>query len=280
MAAFDVLVVGDSAWDTMVLPERAPRLHHDVPGRVVSGPGGQGFNVARAARLAGAEVALVTQVGRDDDSAALVRSARRLGIALPLLAREDPVSRIVSLVEGTGERALISSAGSGPRAAPARRLSSRFLVLSGYLIGRAGGVAYARSWLSWAEGSGARVWIDVAHPDVAGLWAGIVPRDACLAATSAEWAAYDAASGGRPHPGDAVRKEGPSGASWWRGRQVLHRAPGSRDLQVVDTTGAGDALLGSLVGRLALSEPPARALAEAVRTAEAVCTRLGASPES
>ncbi|MHB1956243.1 MAG: carbohydrate kinase family protein, partial [Sulfobacillus sp.] len=68
----DVLVLGDSAWDTVVRIAEPLRFNGDIGAAIHGSPGGQGLNAATAARQEGATVGLITQVGTDGQSDALL----------------------------------------------------------------------------------------------------------------------------------------------------------------------------------------------------------------
>ncbi|MDA8193896.1 MAG: carbohydrate kinase family protein [Thermaerobacter sp.] len=264
----DVLVVGDAAWDTVVRVAAEPAFNRDTPASIHSGPGGQGFNMAVAASRQGVSVALVTQVGTDAQSRALVAAIRRYGVGLPRLTRTDPLTRVVAMVRPDGERALLTDPGPGPLREPDSRLAAGMLLLSGYLTDRAGGVERVRAWLDWAAARNMPVLLDPAHPRLAARCRPFLSGVGWLLANQAEWTAL-----GRPTSRPALIKRGAEGALLLSGGEsVVIRAPAG---VVVDTTGAGDAVAGAFAAGLALGRTPAEAARLAVARGTAVCGQLG-----
>lgn len=274
---WDVMVVGDTAQDLIVRPSRPGAAGSDVPAVIASSPGGQGSNIAWAAAAAGASTALVTQVGTDSDSRNLVRRLRSRKIALPGLLRQDPLTRVVALVASDGERALMTQHGVGPVGEPAPHWKTRSLVLSGYVLARGEG-SYVESWLRWAGQRHVPVWADLGQDRLPMMWAPYAKRLYGVAGGMEEWHAFSGALGtSEPFGGVVLLKMGPQGALLLQGGSMLGRCSAMPDISVVDTTGAGDALLGTLVGVMAVSpETWQEALAHAVRAAERVVGQVGA----
>jgi len=271
----DVLVVGDIAWDTVVRVSAWPERDRDLPSAIGEGAGGQGFNIALWAARAGARSALVTQIGTDARSRELARIARASGVALWAPTRADPLTRVVSIVDPAGLRGLLTHPGPGPLALPRSGWAAGALALSGYLLGRPGGAERVEAWLAWAERRGLPTALDLAHPDVAPAWAPFGGRVTWMFGNEAEWAAYQVAGAGAPR--GRVVKRGADGAELDapEGRCAVPPpgpGPGARD-----STGAGDCLMGTFLGRLCLGDAADEALRAAVGAASAVLGLAGAT---
>ena len=131
-----VTVFGSFVVDLMA---RTPHL--PVPGETVKGtmfrlgPGGKGFNQAVAAHKAGAEVTVVTKLGRDSFAAVAEDTMRELGMdASRVLYSEDAPTgcALISVDEKTGQNEIVIVPGAlntiSPdeiRAAPAGSQSGR-----------------------------------------------------------------------------------------------------------------------------------------------------------
>jgi ribokinase len=272
----DILVVGDMAWDMVVRVAMWPAPDLDVKTAIQEGPGGQGLNIAAWARAAGARTALVTQVDRGATGRRLRQAARRYGVELWAPTLATPPTRVISLVDPAGQRALLTEAGPGPLATPRRTWSCRLLVLSGYLLARPGGEDRVEAWIAWATRASTPVAVDLAHPHIAGAWRGWLADVTWVFGNRAEW---EAVGSGHVPATYAVVKNGSQGAHLQRpGRPVVHVAPPENPAPVVDSTGAGDCLMGTLLARWLTHADAARALTEAVPVASGSCRHLGALP--
>ncbi len=272
----DLLVVGDTAWDTVVLAGRWPERDRDFPAVIREGAGGQGFNIAFWARRAGARVALVTQLGHDARSRELLRLAGMHGMELLEPTLQDPLTRVVSLVAGDGQKALLTHPGPGPLALPKPSWSAGMLVLSGYLLARPGGVERAGAWLDWAQAHAVPAAADLSHPDVAGAFAALSGALLWLFGNEAEWRAFLDAGG--QSPAFRVVKRGPLGADLVRREGILSVLPATQS-PAGDSTGAGDCLMGTLLGMTALGWNLPAALQAAVDRAAQVAQAPGALPD-
>lgn len=253
-----VCTLGDLLLDVIVRLDGPLAQGDDVTARTTLAPGGQAANVAAWAAELGAD-ARVIAVHADDDAGAIVqRELERRGVELggPRGARTGVV---VSIVHPDGERTMASDRGSSPEleteSLDADWLRCGALHISGYsLLGaRAAGAAVL------AREHAARVSLDLSS------WTQIEPRADELRAAIAEirpdvvfgnereWDAIgDVATGVR------VVKRGA------RGIVVDGEAHNAVSVDVVDSTGAGDALAaGFIVGGAQLAlEAAARCVAQ------------------
>lgn len=272
---FDVIVVGDACWDVVVRPCRPFGFNRDVLARVHGGPGGQGLNMAVAARATGARVALVTGIGQDAESRLIEQYLDRQAIALPALDRSGPLTRVVSVVNADGERALMTDAGPGPTITGGDGLDGSAggcLLLSGYLAGRDGGRKRLDLWVQWGRQHGMTVLLDPGHRD---MWTAgdRFPRVDWVLANEAEWAAL----GDGVEADGRVIKRGPAGVRVVTDEGV-EDVPAAPVGNVMDTTGAGDAVAGAFAGWLSQGIPPRMAARRAVARAALTCRHLGAVP--
>jgi len=265
----DVTVVGDTAWDIIVQTADMPQFNRDIPAHIHQGPGGQGLNMALAARGESAAVCLVTQIGTDPISRQLARQIEQWGIT-GVFTQSDPLTQVVSLVRPDGERALITQSGRGPDVHPRNVLPARLLLLSGYLWARPGGPERVLGWLDWAHQHQMTILLDPAHADLARDVRGLLDRVDWVLPNRDEWEAL-----GRPLAPNVLLKLGPQGARLWdRHRWIdIEVTPASR---VVDTTGAGDAVAGSFAAGLARGLSPEAAARRAIERGRQVVSRLGA----
>jgi ribokinase len=303
----DVVVVGGANTDYLV---RGPRL--PAPGETVEGEvfqkaaGGKGANQAVAAARLGARVALVARVGSDQRGAALVDQLATEGVDTghvvvgPTAASESPTGVALIMVNAQGQKQILTAPGANGRLAPPdvraaeETIRGARVVLANLEVPLdAVGEAFRL-----ARDAGARVvldpapptdlsdellrLVDVVRPDEAEAEAltGIRPRDRRSAQAAAErllargpWAAVvQAGEAGdqlvwRPAAG------GPdSGGAGAIRRRWLPRLP----VEVVDTTGAGDAFAAGLAVALAEGRPLEEAAVLANAAAALATTVLGA----
>jgi sugar/nucleoside kinase (ribokinase family) len=102
-----ITVIGDATLDVTVRPAEAVRVGGDVPAQISLSPGGQGANVAVRLARAGREVLLATAIADDPAGRMLRASLDGEGVALVRL-RAERSGVVVALLDGTGERAMLS----------------------------------------------------------------------------------------------------------------------------------------------------------------------------
>lgn len=240
-----ICTLGDLILDVVVLPNRPLTPDADTPAAIRLSAGGQAANVAAWAGALGATSRLVCKRGTDSSSqlAAVELSRHRVEICGPVADGRGGV--VVSLRDSDGQRTMASDPGVAALLDPSELDPSwvgscDVLHVSGYCLFRE---RMAEAAVQAARHA-ARVTVDLASaPDIdrvgarrfTALLEALQPD--LVFATEAERAAV---------PGfDAnwVVKLGPGGADFPEGR---FPAP---SVDVVDTTGAGDALAaGYLVG--------------------------------
>lgn len=115
MSRSRILVVGSLNADLVVHTERFPQ-----PGETLSGselqvvPGGKGANQAVVAGRLGADVAMIGALGADSNGDLLFDSVERAGVHTAAIARRDGVATgtAVITVDGAGENTIIVSPGA------------------------------------------------------------------------------------------------------------------------------------------------------------------------
>lgn len=275
-----VLVIGSANLDLVVGTERVPE-----PGETLLGTakgrfaGGKGLNQALAAARSGAHSRLCALVGADDAGDALAAALAAAGADGEL--RRDPsaptgVAHVLALPGG--ENSIIVAAGANgalsagdAESAVARGADVVLAQLEVPLDAVAAGLRAARS-----HGSLTILNAAPAHPAAIGL----LPDVDVLIVNETECAVL----GGvqrllEAGAGAVVRTLGAAGAE-------LHRADGepvairSFVVDVVDTTGAGDAFCGALAAALAQGMPLEGALVRASAAGAIVAQHLGANTEA
>jgi ribokinase len=294
-AGHRIVVVGSLNADLTVRTPRLPR-----PGETVSGsdlstsPGGKSSNQAAAAALLGADVALVGRVGDDSHGAFLLDRARAAGVDTTHVARLDDAATgtAVIAVDDAGENFIIVSPGANAHLAPDDVAAAADLFPGGGVLCLCFEVppATVLAAAEHASAAGLRVVLNPSpFAEVAGKLLAVtdvlVVNQHELAAMvgtpttgleDADWArAADAL--GALGPSHVIVTLGAAGAA------VLDLTANSAVTTIpapvvtaVDTTGCGDAFLGSLAYRLALDEDPVTASRYAVDVGAFAATRPGA----
>lgn len=117
-----VVVIGSSNTDLTVVVEHLPVAGETVMGeKLVRAGGGKGANQAVAAARAGADVAFVGKVGRDEFGRATLRNLRREHINTQYVGIEEQSSSGVALimVDSTGENLIAVAPGANSQLSPA-----------------------------------------------------------------------------------------------------------------------------------------------------------------
>lgn len=287
--AADVLVVGSLNMDLRI---RTPRL--PAPGETLTGSGfdtdggGKGANQAVAAARQGARVAMLGAVGQDAHGAALLAALQADGIDTHAVERiaGTPSGTAAILLMPDGENSIVVIPGANHALTPERvraqadRLRQARVVVA-QLECPLDAVAEA---LAIAREAGAVTVLNAAPVQPLG--------DALLG--QLDWLVVNeieaAALAGMPVPGPAearavaeqLRRRGPRQVLVTLGAEGLVLAgpegtlalPAPR-VQAIDTTGAGDTVVGALAAALAAGRPLREALTRAQAAAALAVTRLG-----
>lgn len=294
MAGPRVLVVGDLLYDMLAKAEGELTLGTDtfVPIRVSAG--GSGANAAAWLAHSGVETRFVGRVGDDVFGGFLQGEMERAGVG-SYLARDASLvtGKVFVLVDGAGERTMITDRGAGealsPEDLPETLFTAGHLHLSGYTLSGGSRRETAKKALRLARGAGMTVSVD---PSSVPLLDSVGP-DRFLEWTRGADLLFPNLTEGEtltgekdpdrildkllPHYPAVVLKLGPEGAVYVDGSGNLLREPAA-PVGVEDTTGAGDAFSAGFLAAWLAGETPAEALQGGAGLAARAVGRVGARP--
>jgi len=265
-----IATLGDVLLDVIVLLTEPLAPGGDVRASSRAGAGGQAANVAAWAAELGAEARCIAKRGDDPAGELVARELGAHGVELVGPVGDGATGVVVSIVDA-GDRALASDRGVAPSFAPeeldAAWVACDVLHLSGYALLREPIAATALLAARLAREQGARVSVDVAAWTEIRTFGPVRFRELLddlapdvLFATEAEWELLGGAYLTAPV---GVLKRGARGCTVLTEDAKLDFA--AVDAEVVDPTGAGDALAaGFLVGG-SLEEAARRGLDAAAR---------------
>jgi ribokinase len=284
-----VLVIGSVNWDLVLVSDRLPQVGETIAGaEIAGGLGGKGANQAVAAARMGAAVSLVGFVGDDPEgSTALeILAAEGVGVADCRLAAR-PTGRAAVLVDHAGENLIVVGPGANALLGPddvhaaAWPLNSRVMLtqleISPMAAATGIGLAREHGMTSVLNATPAAVLDEVGEvPDIL-----IVNRVEAgqLLGGAGDGAAGELAVALAAARGIAtvVVTDGPRGAAaavdGGAGQTIAAASP---RVDVLDTTGAGDAFAGALAASLAEDVALARALTRGCAAGALACTTVGA----
>ncbi len=291
-----VVVVGDLLYDLLARIEGGVIFGTDtfVPIRVAAG--GSGANAAAWLASSGVETHFVGRVGDDPFGGFLAQELERAGVR-PHLARDPSLAtgKVFVLVDGAGERTMITDRGAGEALSPEDLPGSLFrrghLHLSGYTLSGGSRRETAIKALRLARRSGMTFSVD---PSSVPLLRAVGPgfflestrgADSCfpnleegalLAGTEDPERIAETLLG---YYFAVVLKLGPEGALYAGADGVRVRVPAS-PVRVVDTTGAGDALCAGFLSARLSGNSPTEALWRGVKLASRAIERVGGRPKS
>lgn len=286
MSDLDVVVVGSINHDLTVITERHPRPGETVLGTEHhSGPGGKGANQAVAAARLESSVAIIGRVGEDDQGRALVEVLEDEGIDIAGVVLDPTTSTglAVITVDPDGENSIVVSPGANRLVDPqqvrshAGKIASASVVLAQLEIpveavveaaAMAGGMFLLNPAPAQSLPEDLLADVDVLVPnrgELAALAGGDEPghRDEAIDMVRS-----------LEGPGAVVVTLGAEGAVVIQGDQAKHIP--SLKVEVVDTTGAGDAFCGALARALARGAPLTEAARWGVTAGAIATTRRGA----
>jgi len=281
-----IVVFGSVNLDLVARVERLPREGETIAGTSFAAlPGGKGANQALAARRAGASVAMAGAVGADGFAETALRELVAAGTGLHAMRRVE-VSTGVALihVDAAGGNAITVIAGANAHAAPADVADAALGPGTTLVLQLEVPVDSVTSIAIRAKRLGTRVILNAApaHPLSGAL---IAALDVLIVNEheAAAVAAAHALPAGSENFASAFHRRckcavvvtlGAAGAiAAAEGALFTVAAP---KLRVIDTVGAGDALVGALAAALDRGTDWARALAEGVAAGSLACTVEGA----
>jgi ribokinase len=265
-----IATLGDVLLDVVVLLAEPLTPGGDVRASTRAGAGGQAANVAAWAAELGAEARCVAKRGDDPAGELVARELASRGVELTGPVAEGATGVVVSIVRA-GDRSLASDRGIAPSLAPeeldAAWVACDVLHLSGYALLREPIAATALLGARLAREQGARVSVDVAAWTEIRAYGPVEFRTLLdelapdvLFATEAEWELLGGAYLTAPL---GVLKRGPRGCTVLTADAKLDFAAVAGD--VVDPTGAGDALAAGFLLGGSLEEAARRGLDAAAR---------------
>jgi sugar/nucleoside kinase (ribokinase family) len=266
-----IATLGDVMLDVIVRLDQPLARGDDVRARSRTGAGGQAANVAAWAASLGAEARCIAKRGGDATGELVAGELAAHGVELAgPVAPHGATGLVVSIVED-GDRSMASDRGVAPDFAPeeleAEWLDCDVLHLSGYALLREPISATALLAARLARDRGARISVDVAAWTEIRAFGPVRFRDLLdvvapdvLFATEAEWEMLGGAYLTAPV---GVIKRGPRGCIVATADARLDLAPVEAD--VVDATGAGDALAAGFLLGGSLEDAARRGLEAAAR---------------
>ena len=275
-----IATLGDLMLDVIVRLEEPLVRGDDVRAHTRTGAGGQAANVAAWASSLGASARCIAKRGDDTTGELVARELSGHGVELVGPVVDGATGVVVSVVGDDSDRSMASDRGVAPTLAPdeldAAWVECEVLHLSGYALLREPVSAAALLAARLARGNGARVSVDVAAWTEIRAFGPVQFRELLdtiapdvLFATEAEWEMLGGAYLTAP---TGVIKRGPRGCTVVTIDARLDLAP--VEAQVVDATGAGDALAAGFLLGGSLEEAARRGLEAAARCV----ARVGSLP--
>lgn len=290
-----IIVIGDAMLDVIVQPTAPLAPTSDTPANVRMGRGGSGANVAVALASAGHDVTFVGVVGDDVAGEHFIDDLQHAGVRASLERVEGSTGVVVALINSDGQRAMMTDRGVNARLTLKAVLSALeepfdHLHLSGYtlldeatrgigttVLERAGGLGASTSVDVCSVGPLVRVtpaiFLEAARP--AAMLIANEEEALCLAGTSDVEQAAQVLAGDyaevlitRGDKGALVRAEGQSFSVQ------------SLNVDVLDTTGAGDAASGAYLGARLDGLSIEESLGQAMTAAAHVVSGLGSRGQS
>jgi ribokinase len=282
-----VVIVGSLNADLFVEVAALPR-----PGETVRGsdltvrPGGKGANQAAAAGLLGADVTMIGAVGADDHGRLLLSAAASAGVRTEVIRTVDVATGTAMItVDGQGENTIIVSAGANAllsRDDARAGIQDRTVVVG--LCLEIGAETVSAS-VARAKEVGATVVLNLSpfRRVEPGVLAGVDVLLVNEIELGQLVGAFDDLDQARSRLADAgigraVVTLGDAGAAILDADGPTIRRIASPRVEVVDTTGCGDAFAGALITRLAAGDELDDAVITAVLVGAYAATGRGAQP--
>ena len=283
-----IVVFGSINLDLTATVERLPSAGETRAGHSFSiTPGGKGANQALAARRAGSSVAIYGAVGRDAFADPALALLRKDGVDVSNVRVVDLSTGVALIhVDAQGENAITVVAGANAQASadwvPDAALDTSTIVVMQFEVPLPEVEALARR----AHAAGSRVILNAAPAQrfsaeilrqidvliVNEIEAEMLSDALEIAAPPEQFVSQYRTHFGR----DAIVSLGPRGLVASSSAGVI--AVAAPNVNIVDTVGAGDALVGALAAALDRKTPWMRTLKEAIAAGSLACTTAGAQP--
>ncbi len=296
MSAARVVIVGDLIYDLLARIEGPVAFGTDTFAPIRAVAGGSGANAAAWLASLGVETHFVGRIGDDVLGEALAAELAEAGVT-PHLARDGSLGtgKVFVLVDGAGERTMITDRGAGEHLGPADLPRHLFdgghLHLSGYTFSGGSRRETALQALRLAREAGMTVSVD---PSSVPLLGEIGParflgwtRGADLCFPNLEEGTLLGGDGDPRQVAESmldnysavVLKLGPEGALYADadGDRARLAAQATR---AIDTTGAGDALCAGFLAAWLSDAGAEEALRRGIGVAARAVERLGARPDA
>ncbi len=267
--SYGLTVLGSVNLDLIVSLEKLPGAGETVTGGTYTAlPGGKGANVAVAAKRLGAETEIMCAVGNDDYAAQALVNLQAEGVYLDAVRRVDTHTGLAFItVAADGENQIAVASGANAAYAPEHvpKLCSDYLITQFEIP------------LETIRGSidGYKGFVAVNASPVRADVQDILDRADLIIVNKGEADAYNLSG----HKGLVAITLGGEGAELWRdGALVAHGRPPK--VEVIDTTGAGDAFAAALTVALAEGQSDADALTFACAAGALTTTKLGTQTAS
>jgi sugar/nucleoside kinase (ribokinase family) len=280
--------------DIVVRPRGPHHPGSDTASGIVATPGGSAANQAVALSAAGAEAHLVASVGDDEVGRAAARALAAKGVLGHLRARSGVATgMVVALVGAEGQRSMYTDRGANllldepALDEPGLWEAGRHLHLSGYVLLDDATRPAGLGALARARAAAMTTSVD---PSSAGPLAAVGPEAFLRWCEGVDWLCANRDEGeiltGAEAPEEIAARlrqrfrevtltDGSRGAYFsGPGPRVLHVA--GTPVEVVDTTGAGDAFTGTFLAQRLGGRSPQDALKAGVIAGGAVVTLAGA----
>ena len=281
-----IVVFGSINLDLTATVERLPSAGETRAGHSFSiTPGGKGANQALAARRAGSSVAIYGAVGRDAFADPALALLRKDGVDVSNVRVVDLSTGVALIhVDAQGENAITVVAGANAQASadwvPDAALDTSTIVVMQFEVPLPEVEALTRQ----AHAAGSRVILNAAPAQrfsaeilrqidvliVNEIEAEMLSDALEIAAPPEQFVSQYRTHFGR----DAIVSLGPRGLVASSSAGVI--AVAAPNVNIVDTVGAGDALVGALAAALDRKTPWMRALKEAIAAGSLACTTAGA----
>lgn len=267
--SYGLTVLGSVNLDLIVQVQDLPKAGETVTGGAYTAlPGGKGANVAVAARRLGAETEIMAAVGEDDYAAQALINLEREGVYLDAVRRVDAHTGLAFItVSEDGENQIAVASGANAAYAPQHvpKLCSDVLITQ-FEIPTETIEAALHDYKGFVavNASPVRSGIDK-----------ILERADLIIVNEGEAAQYDLDN----HDGLVAITLGAKGAKLYRKGELIATAIPPK-VDVVDTTGAGDAFAAGLTVALAEKQSPQEALEFACAVGALTATKLGTQTAS